>query len=85
MYTIIRKTFCGEEDICADMYSQYDYFTSKDVAELIAKDLTINMNSEAWYGFKWYGSKFYAKEVSEEYIATICRRNANIQTAQMMM
>ena len=85
MFTIIRKSICGEEDICADRYSQYDYFTSKDIAELIAKDLTIEMNSEAWYGFKWYGDTFYAKEVSEQYIASIYKRNANMQVAQMMM
>ena len=85
MYTIIRKNAFTEEDICADLNSQYDYFENKSIAEFIAKDLTREMAKEAWYGFKWYGDKFFVREVSPEYVAIVCGRNSNIQVAQMMM
>lgn len=83
MFTIVRKWVRGEEDICATHNSMYDYFESRSVAELIAKDLTKEMSKDSWYGFKWYGDKFYVKEVSDEYLACVQGRNARMLASMM--
>lgn len=83
MYAIFRHSWTGDEDICADIDGEFDYFDNKYDAEYVANDLTKEMSKDEWIGYKWHGCRFYVEEVSDVYLKEVQHRNAMILASRM--